>query len=59
MNENIYNKILELWNLVKEVPQECKGNSEEASKNRRTWMHIRSTIHQLLPIIQLIREEDE
>lgn len=52
MNE-IYNKILELWNMLKEVPEECKGNSEEAYKYRRAWMHVRSTIH------QLIREEDE
>lgn len=52
MNE-MYNKILELWNMLKEVPEECKGNSEEASKNRRAWMHVRSTIH------QLIKKEDE
>ena len=52
MNE-IYNKILELWNIVKEVPEEYKGNSEEACRNRRAWMHVRSTIY------QLIRKEDE
>ena len=52
MNE-IYHKILELWNIVKEMPEECKGNSEEAHKNRGAYMYIRSTIH------QLIRKEDE
>lgn len=52
MNE-IYNKILELWDTVKEIPEECKGNSEEARKNRSAYMYIRSTIH------QLIRKEDE
>lgn len=49
----LYNKILELWNMVKEVPEECKGNSEEAYRNRRAWMHVRSTIY------QLIKKEDE
>lgn len=48
--EEMHNKILELWNVVKEVP---KGNSEEAYRNRRAWMHVRSTIH------QLIKKEDE
>lgn len=52
MNE-IYNKILELWNMIKEIPEECKGNSEEAHKNRSAWMHVRSIIH------QLIKKEDE
>lgn len=52
MNE-LYNKILELWNIVKEIPEECKGDSEEARKNRSAYMHIRTTIH------QLIRKEDE
>ena len=51
--EEMYAKILELWNVVKKVPEECKGNSKEASKNRRAWMYVRSTIY------PLIREEDK
>ena len=47
MNE-IYDKLFELWELLKDVPQECKGDSPETSKNRREWLHIRSTVHQLI-----------
>lgn len=53
MNKEVYQKLLELWELIKVVPENCKGTSPEASKNRREWMHIRTTIH------QLIKEEDE
>lgn len=53
MNKEVYQKLLELWELLKVVPEDCKGTSPEAYKNRREWMHIRTTIH------QLIKEEDE
>ena len=47
MNE-IEKKLLELWELLKEVPQECKGMEPSAYENRRRWMKIRSTVHELI-----------
>lgn len=47
LNE-LHSKILELWEIVKEIPEDCKGSSEEAHKKRSAYMHIRSTIHQLI-----------
>lgn len=39
-------KILELNELLEKIPQECKG--EKNSENRRKWMLIRRTIHDLM-----------
>lgn len=46
--EEIHEKILELWNLLQNIPPECKGDSIEATKNRRAYMHVRYVIHQLV-----------
>ena len=48
LQNEVQSKLFELWNLVKEIPEDCKGPSEEAYKNRRIWMHIRTTIHSLI-----------
>lgn len=39
-------KILELNELLEKIPQECKG--EGNSENRRKWMLIKRTIHDLM-----------
>ena len=41
-------KLLELEELLRIIPQECKGNSPQASINRRKFVKITSTIHDLL-----------
>lgn len=41
-------KLLELQELLKFPPQECKGDSKEASDNRRAWVHIRRCINDLM-----------
>ena len=48
LQDKVQTKLFELWELVKEVPEDCKGPSEEAYKNRRTWMKMRTTIHNLI-----------
>ena len=48
LQDTVQTKILELWELVKEIPEDCKGPSEEAHKNRCTWMKMLTTIHSLL-----------
>ena len=48
IQKEVQSKVLDLWNLVKEVPEDCKGSSEEAYKNRRIWMKLRTTIHNLI-----------
>lgn len=47
MNE-IENKLLELWELLKKIPNECKGENLDAHNNRVRFLHIRSTIHLLI-----------
>lgn len=46
--EEIKKKVEELWELVKEVPQECKGDTLAARVNRMQYMKIRSGISSLL-----------
>ena len=41
-------KLLELQELLKFPPQECKGDSKEASDNRMAWIHIRRTVNDLI-----------
>ncbi len=42
--ENALNKVAE---LVSVIPQECKGESKEASICRKRWMEIRKRIDEL------------
>lgn len=53
MNEmtDIKKKIHELHELIQTVPQNCKGESEEAKVNRRIYMKLRSHISDLVSII--------
>lgn len=40
--------LLELQRLLKTIPQECKGDSPTATKERRRYMRIKSTISSLI-----------
>lgn len=44
----IEQKLLELEELLRFVPNECKGNSPEAIINRHKFLKIGTTIHSLL-----------
>lgn len=46
--KEIENKLLELWELLGTIPEECKGPEKIASENRRRWMDIRLAIHGLI-----------
>ena len=43
----IEQKLNELSELLKFVPQDCKGNSKEATLNRHKFLKIGSVIHDL------------
>lgn len=46
--ENIKSKLLEIQEMMSEIPQDCKGNSDNASINRRKYIVIKSKINDLL-----------
>ena len=46
--EKIKSKILEVQKMMSEIPQECKGNSEEARCNRRKYIAIKSMVSNLI-----------
>ena len=41
-------KLLELEELLKTIPAECKGASNDAHFNRMRYMKVKSTIRELL-----------
>ena len=43
-------KLLELEELLKTIPAECKGVSNDAHLNRMRYMKVKSTIGDLLEI---------
>lgn len=49
MNE-IENKLNELWETIQNVgiPDECKGETKEASKNRWRYLKIRGNVAELI-----------
>lgn len=46
--EKIKKKLLEIQEMMEGIPQDCKGNSEDARINRRKYMAIKSRINDLL-----------
>ena len=46
--ENIKIKLLEIQKMMSEIPQDCKGNSENSRINRQKYMTIKSRINDLL-----------
>ena len=46
--EKIKTKLLEIQEMMSEIPQDCKGNSENASCNRRKYMAVKSMVRDLI-----------
>ena len=46
--EKIKTKLLEIQEMMSEIPQDCKGNSEDAHINRHKYMAIKLKINDLL-----------
>jgi len=46
--EKIKEKLLEIQEMMSEIPQDCKGNSEDARCNRRKYMAVKSMVMDLI-----------
>ncbi|MBR1620746.1 MAG: hypothetical protein IJ669_01330 [Prevotella sp.] len=46
--EKIKIKLIEIQEMMSEIPQDCKGNSANARINRQKYMAIKSKINNLL-----------
>ncbi len=46
--ENIKIKLLEIQEMMSEIPQDCKGNSEDARCNRRKYISVKSMVRDLI-----------
>ena len=46
--EKIKTKLLEIQEIMSEIPQDCKGNSEDARYNRRKYIALKSKIMDLI-----------
>lgn len=46
--EKIKTKLLEIQEMMSEIPQDCKGNSEDARCNRRKYIAIKSMVRDLI-----------
>ena len=46
--DKIKEKLIEIQKMMSEIPQECKGMSEEAKKERRRYIAIKSMIADIL-----------
>ena len=44
----IKTKLLEIQEMMSEIPQDCKGNSENARCNRRKYIAVKSMIRDLI-----------
>ena len=42
--DKIKEKLIEIQKMMSDIPQECKGMSEDAKKERRKYMTIKSMI---------------
>lgn len=49
----IKTKLLEIQELMSEIPQDCKGTSKDAHNNRIKYMRVKSMVKGLLFYIQL------
>lgn len=49
--EKIKEKLLEIQEMMSEIPQDCKGNSEDARCNRRKYMAIKSMVSDLIKYV--------
>ena len=46
--EKIKEKLLEIQEMMSDIPQDCKGNSEDAHYNRRKYIAVKSMIRDLI-----------
>jgi hypothetical protein len=46
--EKIKIKLLKIQEMMSEIPQDCKGNSEDARCNRRKYMAVKSMVSDLI-----------
>ena len=46
--EKIKIKLLEIQEMMLEIPQDCKGNSEDACCNRRKYIAVKSMVRDLI-----------
>lgn len=46
--EKIKIKLLEIQEMMSEIPQDCKGNSENARCNRRKYISVKSMVRNLI-----------
>ena len=49
--EKIKVKLLEIQGMMSAIPQDCKGDTEDARCNRRKYMKVKSTISDLIEIL--------
>ena len=49
--EKIRIKLLEIQEMMSEIPQDCKGNSENARVNRHKYIAVKARIHDILDIL--------
>lgn len=49
--EKIKIKLLEIQEMMSEIPQDCKGNSEDARVNRHKYITIKAKIQDILDIL--------
>lgn len=46
--EEIKIKLLEIQEMMSEIPQDCKGDSEDARCNRRKYIAVKSMVRDLI-----------
>lgn len=46
--EKIKIKLFEIQGMMSEIPQDCKGNSENARCNRRKYIAVKSMVRDLI-----------
>ena len=46
--KEIEKKLLEIWELLGKIPDECKGPDRTATENRHRFLDIRSAIRKLI-----------
>jgi hypothetical protein len=46
--EKIKIKLLEIQEMMSEIPQDCKGNSENARYNRMQYIMVKSKVRDLI-----------
>ena len=49
--EKIKTKLLEIQEIMSEIPQDCKGNSEDARRNRGKYITVKAVVTDLINIL--------